>query len=78
MIRQLPARFWFETSTAVLGLALFVLTLVTREWFELLTGIDPDGGNGALEIALAVTLLALSAVSAFAARRQYERTLVRT
>ena len=76
MRRQLPARFWFETITAVLGLALFVLTLVTREWFELLTGIDPDGGNGALEIALAVTLLALSAASVLAAHREYRRAIV--
>lgn len=70
-MRHLPARFWFEAITAGLGFGLFVLTLFTREWFEALTGLDPDGGNGALEIALALALLAISAVSAFAARRVY-------
>jgi len=73
MRRDLPARFWFETVTAVIGLALFALTLVTREWFELLTGIDPDGGSGSLEFALAFGLLAVSVVSVLAARRHYVR-----
>jgi hypothetical protein len=73
MDRRLPTRFWFEAITAVIGLTLFVLTLFTREWFELLTGLDPDGGNGALEIALAFALLAISAASMLAARRDYRR-----
>lgn len=71
MRRDIPARFWFEAVTAVLGLLLFVLALVTHEWIEILTGWDPDGGNGALEIALAVSLLAISAAAAFSARRRY-------
>jgi hypothetical protein len=73
MSRNLPARFWFEAITAVIGLTLFIVTLFTREWFELLTGLDPDGGNGSLELGLALALLAVSATSAFAARRDYRR-----
>jgi hypothetical protein len=73
MRRNLPARFWFEAVTGVIGLALFILTLFSREWIEELTGWDPDGGNGSLEIALAVGLLAISAVSMLAARRVYQR-----
>jgi len=73
MSRKLPARFWFEATTAVIGLSLFVLTLFTREWFELLTGLDPDGGSGALEFGLAFALLAISAASMFFARRDYKR-----
>ena len=73
MSRNLPARFWFEAVTGVIGLALFVLTLVTREWIEVLTGWDPDGGNGAVEIALAFALLAISALSMFAASRDCRR-----
>jgi hypothetical protein len=73
MNRKLPARFWFEAITAGLGLALFVLTLFSREWIEELTGWDPDGGNGSLEVALAVGLLAIAAVSMLAARRDYRR-----
>jgi hypothetical protein len=73
MHRNLPARFWFEAITGVIGLGLFILTLFTREWIEELTGWDPDGGNGSLEIGLAVALLAISAVSMLAARRDYQR-----
>lgn len=73
MSRNLPAGFWFETITAVIGLSLFVLTRFTREWFEALTGLDPDGGNGALEFALAFGLLALAVTSVLLARLDYRR-----
>ncbi len=76
MSRNLPARFWFEAITAVIGFVLFIATLITREWFEFLTGLDPDGGNGALEATIAFTLLAISAASMFAARRNYQRAAV--
>lgn len=73
MSQNLPARFWFEMIGAVIGLSLFVLTLFTREWFEVLTRLDPDGGNGVLELALAFGLLALSAASVVLARHDYRR-----
>ncbi len=76
MHRNLPARFWFEAITAGIGLALFVLTLFTREWIEVLTGWDPDGGNGTLELGLAFALLAISAASMLAARRDYKRAAI--
>jgi len=69
--RALPTRFWIEAVIAGIGIVLFLLTLFTREWIELLTGLDPDGGSGALEFALALGLLAVAAVSAFLARRTY-------
>jgi hypothetical protein len=73
MRRELPVRFWFEAVIAVVGLILLALTLITREWFELLTGLDPDGRSGTLETALVVALLVISAASTFAARRDYQR-----
>jgi hypothetical protein len=78
MSRKLPARFWFEAITGPIGLVLFVVTLFTPEWIEELTGWDPDHGNGSLEIALVVTLLAISAMSMLAARRDYRRAHART
>lgn len=33
-------------------------TLVQRDWIEVLFHVDPDGGNGATELAIAVGLLA--------------------
>jgi hypothetical protein len=73
MRRNLPLRFWIEAITASLGAALLALTLVSAEWFEELTGLEPDGGNGSLELALPVVLLAISASCAVVARRTYQR-----
>ncbi len=73
MRRDLHARFWFEAITGVVGSILFVVTLFSREWFEELTGLDPDGGNGSLEIGLALGLLALSVSSILAARHDYRK-----
>ena len=56
MSRKLPARFWFEAITGAVGLVLFIVTLISREWIEELTGWDPDNGNGSLEILIAVGL----------------------
>jgi hypothetical protein len=69
--RVLPARFWVEAVVAALGAVLFVVTVFTREWIELLSGFDPDGGNGAAEFALAIGLLGAAAVSALSARRTF-------
>jgi hypothetical protein len=71
MHRELPRRFWIEAIVAAVGVVLFVLTLITREWIELLTGLDPDGGNGSLEFVIAFGLLAVAAVSALLARRTF-------
>ncbi len=70
-MKHLPARFWFEAITAAIGLILFVVTLFSRDWIEALTGWDPDGGSGALELVIALSLLAISAISTLAARRVY-------
>jgi hypothetical protein len=59
---------------AMVGFALLLLTLVSHEWIEVLTGYEPDGGNGAFEIVLPLVLLAIAASSSIAARRVYRRT----
>jgi hypothetical protein len=61
-MHALRLRFWLE---AVLGLACFILmiiTLISREWIEILFGIDPDGGNGTVEWAI-VGVLGVGAVA---------------
>jgi hypothetical protein len=46
---RLRARLAIEVVLGLVSLSLCVLTLVTREWIEELTGWDPDAGSGALE-----------------------------
>jgi hypothetical protein len=63
-------RFWIEAGLAVLSGLLLVVTLVTREWIELLTGWDPDGGNGAVEWLIVVVLLVATATFGLLARAE--------
>jgi len=65
-------RFWIEVTCAGLGTVLFVVTLFSREWVELVFGVDPDGGSGALEFAIAIGLLAVAALSALLARHEWQ------
>ena len=66
-------RFWLS---AVLGATSFVLalvTLVTREWIELVFRVDPDGGSGALEWLIVVALIGASIVFGLLARVEWRR-----
>lgn len=62
MPRLLPRRFWLELIFAAMAGILAVLTLITREWIEIIFGVDPDHGDGSLEwfIVLGSALIAVS------------------
>jgi hypothetical protein len=68
-----PARFWLEAAAAAACLALALLTLVSREWIELLFRVDPDGGSGALEWGVVAAAGALSVLFGALARRDLRR-----
>lgn len=66
---SVPARAWLEAAAAAVCFCTAVATLVSREWIELLFGIDPDGGSGALEWGVVVAAGALTVLFAVLARR---------
>jgi hypothetical protein len=66
-------RFRIETGLALLTLALLVTTLISREWIELLFGVDPDGGSGALEWAIVAALAVATAAFGLLARLEWRR-----
>jgi hypothetical protein len=70
----MPTGVWFETVLAVLAGLLAVVTAIDAEWIEWLLGVDPDGGSGALEWALAAGLGAASLTLAVVSRRSHLRS----
>jgi hypothetical protein len=72
-MERLRRRLRIEVVLAVSSAALCILTLVTPEWIEALTGLEPDSGSGALEWVIAGIFLVAAVVSAVLARRDYRR-----
>jgi hypothetical protein len=68
-------RFWVETVCGIIGVSLFALTLISREWIEIVFGVDPDGGSGALEFGIALLLLGVAVGSSLLALREWRRPL---
>jgi H+/Cl- antiporter ClcA len=51
------------TLGLILGLfagALGAITLVWEDWIETVFGVDPDGGNGSVEVLIVVVCFAVS------------------
>jgi hypothetical protein len=71
--RRLKQRFRIETALGILTSVLFLLTLVTREWIEALTGWDPDHGNGSLEWVIVAVLLVVSVALFMQARSDWRK-----
>jgi len=65
--------FRAELGIATAALILMVVTLVSREWIELLTGWDPDGGDGTLGWAIVVALALTTLASSVAAHVEWHR-----
>ena len=71
MRRNPGKRFWTESVLAVTGLFLTVVTLVAPDWIEAVFGIDPDGGNGAVEWMLVAAFAVAALVNGALARHEW-------
>jgi hypothetical protein len=72
-MERLRKRLRIKMLLVVISAALCVLTLVTPEWIEELTGLEPDVGSGALEWIIAGVFLVAAVASAVLAHRDYRR-----
>jgi hypothetical protein len=71
-------KVWTESILAAGSALLFALTLVTREWIEIVFRVDPDRGSGAVEWIIAAGLLAVATASGWLARTEHrQRALAR-
>ncbi|MFE2285239.1 ABC transporter permease [Streptomyces sp. NPDC059443] len=67
-------RFWAEIALGSLSGLLFLVTLVRRDWIELLFGVDPDAGSGALEWLIVAATALVTVLCALGARMEWRRT----
>jgi len=74
MNHPIRRRFWAEVALGSLSLALLVLTLTTADWIEVLFGVDPDSGSGALEWTVVCGLAVATAVFGLIARIEWSRS----
>ncbi len=74
MARKPRRAFWIEVAGAVISSALFLLTLLSQEWIEVVFGVDPDHGNGSLEWVLVVSSALLTITLVVLARLEWRKT----
>lgn len=60
--QRLELSFWLQAAFGTTSAALFVLTLLWRDWIEITFGVDPDYHNGSFEW-LIVAALAIAAAT---------------
>jgi hypothetical protein len=67
-------RFWFEVGLGALSLILLVLTLVWKDWIEVVFDVDPDSGDGSFEAGLTIATVATFVASTAVACWDYRRS----
>jgi hypothetical protein len=66
-------RFWIDVAVTSLTVGLFLLTLFSRNWIEVLFGIDPDHGDGSFEWIIVGGLLVASIALVALTRAEWRR-----
>jgi hypothetical protein len=76
--RRLAIRFWVEVALASITGVLALLTLIWRDWIEIVFGFDPDHHNGSFEWLIVAVLLAATVVFSVLARRAWKMAVIIT
>jgi hypothetical protein len=73
MRKTLRWHFWLETGVGIVTGILFVVTLLWRDWVEIIFKIDPDRGSGLLEWLIVGVLLVVTIVLFVLASYEWRR-----
>ena len=73
MKQQLRPLLWIEAVLALGNIALLSMTVVWKDWIELVFKVDPDAGSGAVEWSIMVVTLLLTVVFLALARSEWHR-----
>ena len=73
MRQYVRQRFWIETALAVISATLLVITLLWKDWIEIVFRIDPDAGSGAVEWAFVLAALVATVAFSMLARSEWRR-----
>jgi hypothetical protein len=73
MAKDQRRRFWAEAALSTAAAILAVLTLISPAWIELLTGWDPDHGDGSIEWIVVAVMAAVALTLGLAAREEWRR-----
>lgn len=66
-------RFWLEIGMATVTGILFVITLIWRDWIEIVFNVSLDNGSGSFEWSIVGVLLVLTIALSVLARYEWRR-----
>lgn len=70
---QLRPRFWVETAMSMGSIVFAMLTLLWKDWIEIVFRVDPDGHSGSLEMTIVLAAIAVTVITAIMARAEWRR-----
>ena len=78
MKQQLRPWFWIEALLALANAILLVMTVLWKDWIEIVFDVDPDAGSGAVEWAIVAVTLILTIIFLALARSEWRRASTQT
>jgi hypothetical protein len=73
MKQELGPLFWIEALLSLGNAVLLVMTVLWKDWIEIVFNVDPDAGSGAVEWGIVAVTLLLTIAFFVLARREWRR-----